>query len=133
MQLGHLLRTEYLTGGGPSTISRISRDIVNDREILVIADNGSEGTVVVDSAQALLQGLYPPTTESRSKLANGTTVVGPFNGYQYIPSTYLSLSLSSFVSKHYYSPVETVEPQQSFQLEGWTACPVSHEYSHPSV
>ena len=109
-----------MTGGGSSTISRISRDIVNDQEVLVIADNGSEGNVILDSAQALLQGLYPPTSESRSRLANGTTVVGPFNGYQYIPSTYSKAQFSITCVLNIIIPLQ-LSPLSPSRVSSWKA------------
>lgn len=86
VQLGAFLRSEYLNPRSPSYIEHIQADIVDDRQLLIRADNGGEGGTIVDSAVALLQGLYPPTPRSRTNLANGTTVVGPFGGYQYVTS-----------------------------------------------
>ena len=60
----------------------------------------------IDSATALLQGLFPPNPANRITLANETTVVAPLGGYQYVP-------------------VETVEPSNDRSLESWTDCPVS--------
>lgn len=91
VQLGSYLRSEYLNPGSPSYINRIQADVVDDRQLLVRADNGGEGGAIVDSAVALLQGLFPPTPRSRTNLANGSTVVGPMGGYQYVPSVYASL------------------------------------------
>lgn len=104
MQLGAFLRNQYLNPNSPSFIPGLKGEVVDDRQLLIRADNGGEGSAIVDSAVALLQGLFPPTPKSRTSLANGTTVVGPFGGYQYVA-------------------IETVEPQQSVQLEGWSSCP----------
>ena len=104
MQLGSFLREHYLSPGAPSYIPGVQSDVIDDRQLLIRADNGGEGGAIVDSAVAVLQGLFPPTPKSRTSLANGTTVVGPFGGYQYVA-------------------IETVEPQQSIQLEGWSQCP----------
>ena len=92
LQLGAFLRNSYISPGSPLAINSIKPDLVDDRQVQVRADNGGERGAVVNSAIALLQGLYPPTPRSRTELANGTTVVGPFGGYQYISST-----LPSFV------------------------------------
>ncbi len=126
VQLGAYLRSQYLTPGSSSFIRSVSPDLVRDRQILVRADNGAEGNVVLGSTTALLQGLFPPTSQSKTTLANGTTVMGPFGGYQYIPSkcccpVYFPISLWASSSKHL---VESGEPDQSIQLEGWTQCPV---------
>jgi len=105
VQLGSFLRSEYVASGAPNKISSIQSDIVDPRQVAVRADNGGgDGGVIFNSAVALLQGLFPPNPSSRSSLANGTTVVGPFGGYQYIP-------------------IESVEPDQSIELQGWTDCP----------
>ncbi|OCB90949.1 phosphoglycerate mutase-like protein [Sanghuangporus baumii] len=104
VQLGSYLRSEYLNPNSPNSIYGIAPDVVNDRQVLVRADNGGEGGAIVDSAVALLQGLFPPTPRSRVSLANGTTIIGPMNGYQYVP-------------------IESVEPVQSVELEGWSSCP----------
>ena len=79
-----------------------------------------EGNVILDSAQALLQGLYPPTSESRSRLANGTTVVGPFNGYQYIPSTYSKAQFSITCVLNIIIPLQ-LSPLSPSRVSSWKA------------
>lgn len=37
-----------------------------------------------DSAVAFWQGFYPPSTASNATLANGSMIVSPLGGYQYI-------------------------------------------------
>jgi lysosomal acid phosphatase len=83
--LGALLRDTYLTGNGDTKIPRISTDLVNLKQVHVRVKTGSEGTAVFDSATALLQGLFPPTLKNREQLADGTVIVAPLDGYQYIP------------------------------------------------
>ena len=85
--MGSLLRNTYLTGSGDSKIPKISTDLVNLKQVHVRVKTGSEGTAVFDSATALLQGLFPPNTNNREKLADGTVVIAPLDGYQYIPGT----------------------------------------------
>lgn len=53
---------------------------------------------------AVTQGLWPPTTASNTTLANGTTIVSPFNGYQYVG-------------------VSSIDPEEDYTLEPWTECP----------
>jgi hypothetical protein len=60
-------------------------DLVDNKEVHVRVKGGGEGTVVFDSAIALLQGLFPPTPKNKIVLANDTTVVAPLGGYQYVP------------------------------------------------
>lgn len=86
--MGALLRDIYLTGSGDTKIPKISTELANLKQVHVRVKTGSEGTAVFDSATALLQGLFPPTLKNREQLADGTIVVAPLNGYQYIPGTY---------------------------------------------
>jgi len=102
--LGSLLRSTYLNPGSSSYIQGIRSDIVDNNELHVRVKAGGEGTVVFDSAIALLQGLFPPNPNHKIKLANETTVQAPLKGYQYVP-------------------VETVEPGNDRSLESWTSCP----------
>jgi lysosomal acid phosphatase len=60
-------------------------DLVDNSEVHVRVKAGVEGTVVFDSAIALLQGLFPPNPMNKIKLANETVVVAPLGGYQYVP------------------------------------------------
>ena len=73
----------------PFRIEGISTGLVDDAQVKVRSDAGGEGSVILDSAAALLQGLFPPTRNHKITLANGTTVVAPLNGYQYVPGTRL--------------------------------------------
>ncbi|KAF8132042.1 histidine phosphatase superfamily [Boletus edulis] len=108
-QLGALLRSVYLTSSSPSYISSMNGDIVDTHELHIHAKAGGEGAVIFDSAIALLQGLYPPNTNNKILLANGTTVISPLSGYQYVP-------------------IETVEPGNDRSLEPWTNCPAFVEH-----
>ncbi|KAG6876229.1 hypothetical protein C0992_000412 [Termitomyces sp. T32_za158] len=103
-QLGSLLRSTYLESSSPSFINGMRTDLVDNSEVKARVKTGVEGTVVFDSAIALLQGLFPPNKNNKIQLANDTTVVAPLGGYQYVP-------------------VETVEPGNDRSLESWTDCP----------
>ena len=71
-----------------SVINGISIDQLNNDQIDM---ESTPDQFIVASAQAFIQGLYPPlttpTNDSQSVLANGSTVLAPLNGYQY-PSIY---------------------------------------------
>ncbi|KAF5392342.1 hypothetical protein D9757_001448 [Collybiopsis confluens] len=108
-QLGSILRSEYLTPTSPSYIDGMRSDLVDNKEIKVRVKNGGEGTVIFDSAIALLQGLFPPNPKNKIVLANGTEIVAPLGGYQYVP-------------------VETVEPSNDRSLESWTDCPAFEKH-----
>lgn len=103
-QLGKLLKKTYLNPHSASFIQGIEPELVNLDQIVVRADAGGEGSTILSSVYSLLQGLYPPTKDNNITLANGTTVVAPLGGYQYIP-------------------VESVEPNLDISLEGFTSCP----------
>lgn len=114
LQNGADLRSLYMTGD--IAIEGLNTTIVQDSQIQVLADAGGEGEVIVDSANALLQGmfismscefslqsnlgLYPPAEESIS-LANGTSVT--WNRTQLLQ-------------------VQTIEANDQIWLEGWTSC-----------
>ncbi|KAH6910204.1 histidine phosphatase superfamily [Coprinopsis sp. MPI-PUGE-AT-0042] len=108
-QLGGLLRSTYFDSKSPSYIEGIRSDIVDNNEVKVRVKAGTEGTVVFDSAVALLQGLFPPNPNNKILLANETTVVAPLGGYQYVP-------------------LETVEPGNDRSLESWTNCPAFEKH-----
>ncbi|GBE85221.1 phosphoglycerate mutase-like protein [Sparassis crispa] len=57
----------------------------------------------MDSAAALVQGLWPAITLQNTTLANGSTIISPLGGYQYIP-------------------IKSVEPNEDVSLEGFTNC-----------
>ena len=103
--LGRYLRQTYLNPESASYIQGIETDIADVDQLFVRADAGG-GNVILDSAYALLQGLYPPTAKSQSTLANGSTVQAPLGGYQYIP-------------------VESLEFWQAPSLTSWMDCEVS--------
>ena len=105
--LGYYLRQTYLNPESPSYIQGVETDIVDIDQLFVRADAGG-GNVILDSAYALLQGLYPPTAKSQSTLANGARVQAPLGGYQYIP-------------------VESLEFWQAPSLTSWMDCYVSIE------
>ncbi|KIJ63579.1 hypothetical protein HYDPIDRAFT_175942 [Hydnomerulius pinastri MD-312] len=104
-QLGSFLRSTYLTPSSLSYVNGISTQLADINQVFVLADAGGGGSVILNSIGGLLQGLYPATPESTITLANGTTILGPLGGYQYIP-------------------VHSVEPSTVPYLNSWTDCPV---------
>ena len=92
-KLGAELRNIYLNSASPSFIKTLRTDLVDNDQVHVRVKAGGEGTVVFDSAIALLQGLFPPNPRNSIRLANGTEIVAPLGGYQYVPG---ELSLSRF-------------------------------------
>lgn len=100
-QNGADLRNMYLTST-TDAIQGINATQAETKQLNVMADAGGEGGVIIESANALLQGLYPPFNDSLT-LANGTTVTWPTGRAQLIP-------------------IETIEPDQNVWMEGWTSC-----------
>lgn len=92
--VGSGFRDRYLTSTFDALDSTAIRDIshyqLNADEISILTTNDQ---YTIASAQAFMQGLYPPLTDAStqndtheagiSDLANGTNVVAPLNGYQY--------------------------------------------------
>ena len=74
-------------------------------KVHVHAKAGGEGAAIFDSSIALLQGMFPPTPLNKITIANGTTVVSPLGGYQYVP-------------------VEMVPDSSDSVLESWVDCSV---------
>ncbi|RXW22878.1 hypothetical protein EST38_g2990 [Candolleomyces aberdarensis] len=102
-QLGQYLRSVYLNTSSPSYIPGFDADVANGAQFKIRADAGGEGGVIFNSVLSMLQGLFPPTTQYNTTLANGTTIVGPLTGYQSIP-------------------IESVESEEDISLEGWVEC-----------
>lgn len=102
-QLGQTLRDMYLNPSSPSFISTVDGNLVQDQQIHIRADGGGERGVIFDSTVSLLSGIWPPTSNWSTTLANGSTITGPFGGYQTVP-------------------IESVEPDNDISLEGWTDC-----------
>ena len=123
-KLGALLRDTYLTGSGDTKIPKISTELANLKQVHVRVKTGSEGTAVFDSATALLQGLFPPTPKNREQLADGTVVVAPLGGYQYIPG--MCADRRFFVRLRYsYSFLLQSRPSSLTTISLWRAGPAA--------
>lgn len=96
-QNGQDLRNMYLVN---NNITGLNTSAADWNQVQVMADAGGEGTVIVDSAIALMQGLYPPTNQS-IVLANGTTV---------------SWTQAQLIQ------VDTITNEDEVWLEGYTDC-----------
>ncbi|KAH7870356.1 histidine phosphatase superfamily [Lentinula edodes] len=99
---GEYLRNVYLNASSPSFIQGINSTIADPNQITVVADAAGEGGVIMNSAEALLQGFFPPNANYSTTLANGTIVEAPLGGYQV-----------SF---------ESALAENDVSLEGWTSC-----------
>lgn len=91
-KLGQSLRARWIEGEnaglGVQNIANMSTDILNNDQISV---QTLDKQYLVSSAQAFMQGMYPPNAvgnstglgDSTGLLADGTVVQAPLNGYQY--------------------------------------------------
>lgn len=92
-KLGQNLRARWIDGDGDAglgiqNIANMSADILNNDQISV---QTLDKQYLVSSAQAFMQGMYPPHAlgnstglgDSTGLLADGSVVQAPLNGYQY--------------------------------------------------
>jgi hypothetical protein len=96
---GAFYRARYLDRSSTNKIYGISQDVAQLSQLTIQAP---VDTILQNSAQGWLQGLYPPvgTSLSTQTLANGTSVSAPLNGYQLIPVNALSSASSSANSEN---------------------------------
>lgn len=79
---GQFYRNRYVADGAQYKIQGLSSDIAIPSQLYVSAPSD---TVLQNSAEGFLQGLYPAVTPDAETLRNGTVIDPPFNGYQLIP------------------------------------------------
>ncbi|KAL6234898.1 hypothetical protein BDW75DRAFT_211194 [Aspergillus navahoensis] len=90
---GSAYHDRYINSTSPQQIDGISESVVNLSQLTASAPADA---VLQNSATGFLQGIYPPVgSMSSQKLANGTTVVSPLNGYQLIPLSLIDSGASS--------------------------------------
>jgi hypothetical protein len=87
VQSGAYYRSRYVSNSSLNHIFGLNSGIVKNSQIAV---SSPQDAVLQNSAQAFLQGLYPPVGEQKETLSNGVTVIAPFNGYQLIPIAMVS-------------------------------------------
>ncbi|GAB5590711.1 hypothetical protein Unana1_05611 [Umbelopsis nana] len=101
---GQFIRSVYLDSASTTMVKNIS-SIYSMSQVSTLS---SDNEVILASASAFLQGVFPPTLNSTdpsmsSTLANGTTVYTPLGGYQYIP-------------------INTMPDASDIALDGWVDC-----------
>lgn len=91
---GSYFRDRYVSSGATSKIAGLNADVVRQSQITVSAPLD---TVLMNSAQGFLQGLYPPVGSQlgTDTLRNGTRVQAPLNGYQLIPTQQVTTGTGS--------------------------------------
>ncbi|KAF2014696.1 phosphoglycerate mutase-like protein [Aaosphaeria arxii CBS 175.79] len=85
-RVGSDYRDTYISSDSSKQILGISEDKVVNSQIFATAP---DQTVLLNTASAFLQGLYPPLGDinpqiSTQTLNNGTNYTNPLNGYQYV-------------------------------------------------
>ncbi|GAB1318391.1 Lysosomal acid phosphatase [Madurella fahalii] len=85
-QVGSDYRTRYLASGSPYRIRGISEFLYDASQIYASAPDQS---ILLNTATAFLQGLYPPLAHlvpdfTGQSLSNGSSVSSPLTGYQYV-------------------------------------------------
>ena len=96
---GNFYRNRYIDSNASSPIFGISPSLVKNTQLNVQAPID---TVLQNSAAGFLQGLYPPVgaTLGTQKLANGSNVEAPLNGFQLIPVNAVTSASSSANSEN---------------------------------
>lgn len=92
-QSGNFYRNRYIDSSATSPILDISANLVKNSQLNIQAP---VDTVLQPSALGFLQGLYPPVgpTLGSVKIANGTTVETPLNGFQQVTIQPVSSAIS---------------------------------------
>ena len=85
-QVGTSYRERYLAADSPQRILNISEDRYVPSQIY---GSAPDQRILINTATAFLQGLYPPLDSLDPELAaqelnNGTEIANPLNGYQYV-------------------------------------------------
>jgi hypothetical protein len=80
---GQYLRSVYLNESSPSVITGVNTTIADPTQITIVGDASAGSSVIMISAEAFMQGLYPPNPNYNVTLANGTTIVAPQGGQQF--------------------------------------------------
>ncbi|KAK6212909.1 histidine acid phosphatase [Colletotrichum tabaci] len=81
----------YVRDGAAARIRSISADDVLPEQLAVTSPSD---VVLQSSANAFLQGFYPPTGAAAA-LANGSSVEAPLGGYQYVPVSAVATAATS--------------------------------------
>lgn len=84
--VGQDYRSIYLNSTSPRRIANISEDKVVNSQVFAFAPNQA---VLLNTATAFLQGLYPPLEDTKQGLAsqtlnNNERIIRPLGGYQYL-------------------------------------------------
>ncbi|KAG8913749.1 hypothetical protein FRC01_004402 [Tulasnella sp. 417] len=101
--LGARIQERYLKRTSASYVAGVNPDLYVDGQALIRADLGDESSMIFDTALAITQGIWPATNSNNITLGDGTYVISPLQGYQYVP-------------------IQTIDPNNNLYLDGWTDC-----------
>jgi hypothetical protein len=143
--LGQMLRGRYIgdnayTGLGHDPIKGLSQDILDPEQLYI---RTLDTPYLQASAQALMQGLYPPYTANSTDsglvadavLANGTAIDFPLSGYQYAPIQVLSDrdSDSIYLSGNENCPMSNIESLNYYVTEQYAETRAASESLYLSL
>jgi hypothetical protein len=139
-RLGQNLRTRYISGDAPAglgvqQILGMSPDALNNDQVLI---QTSDEQHLVASAQAFMQGLYPPRSIVNSNgtgsstgnlLSNGSAIDYPLGGYQYatIQSAGQLDPESIYVSGSQYCPAAQRDAMMYYTTDKFVEAKASNE------
>ncbi|KAL3485037.1 histidine phosphatase superfamily [Aspergillus germanicus] len=151
-QVGSDYRDRYIASSSPKQILGISEDKYVPAQIFASAPDES---VLLNTATAFLQGLYPPLEGLDEEVAsqtlnNGSTYTNPLDGYQYVvlhgeekesPDTIwikgddecpaISVLSEEFTESDVYA--ERVESTRSFYQQFWPALQDVYDYTEADL
>ncbi|KAL2827292.1 histidine phosphatase superfamily [Aspergillus pseudoustus] len=151
-QVGSDYRDLYVSSGSPKQILGISEDKYVPAQIFASAPDEA---VLLNTATAFLQGLYPPLESLDEEVAsqtlnNGTSYTNPLNGYQYVvlhgeekasPDTIwikgddecpaISVLAEDFTASAMYR--ERVESTRSFYQQFWPVLQDVYDYTEANM
>jgi hypothetical protein len=144
--LGQNLRTRYITGNAPDNlgiqhIAGLSPDTLNNDQIMVQTSTEQH---IVSSAQAFMQGLYPPHnignsngtgTSTGDLLSNGSVLDFPLGGYQYanIKTSGSTDPDSIFVSGNQNCPIAKQASIEYYTTYNFTQDKIVNDYFYDNL
>ncbi|KAM7189533.1 putative histidine acid phosphatase protein [Rhypophila sp. PSN 637] len=107
---GAWYRNRYVSGNASAKIHGISPDTVTLSQLSVLSPKDD---ILQNSAQAFLQGLYPPVGKAAlsEQPSTGDVVNGLLDGYQYVPINIVGMSITG------------VQGEDNMRLQSGSACP----------
>ncbi|CAO2650775.1 Nn.00g020670.m01.CDS01 [Neocucurbitaria sp. VM-36] len=143
LTLGQNFRTRYITGDSPNGLGKehiagMSQNTLDNDQIMV---KTLDKQYLVASAQAFMQGLYPPhalgngTGDVSGLLANGEAIDYPLDGYQYanIQSTGELDAESIYIAGAQNCPMAQRDAMMYFTTDAFLNTKAAHEDFYKSL